>query len=168
MTFDVSVAIVESPSDSLGGLVTLFLDGTPHQIGPVWQNRVPYTAIGLTAGDHRVSATFDPGTDGLHLASTSAPFTQVVERIPTQTALAVTRTPPGYGLTASVTASGSGSPSGSVTFRDGGWVLASVPLSQGTATLTAKLTGRQHSLVAEYTGDATFKPSSSPPVVPKP
>lgn len=65
-------------------------------------------------------------------------------------------------LTATVTGS---SPSGSVTFMDGGTAIGTATLSGGTATLAPKTfapTG-SHSITAAYSGDAVNAPSSSTP-----
>ena len=58
--------------------------------------------------------------------------------------------------------SGSGTPTGTVSFALDGATPTSANLSGGTATLTATLgSGGPHTLVASYSGDATFGPSSS-------
>lgn len=67
-------------------------------------------------------------------------------------------------LTATVSpSSGTGTPTGSVTFKDGSTTLGSSPLStSGTATFsTSSLAAGQHSLTAAYSGDATFSSSTS-------
>jgi streptogramin lyase len=70
-------------------------------------------------------------------------------------------------LTALV-ASPAGTPSGTVTFFDGGMLLGSAPLdASGEATLPVSLGVGQHSLTASYPGDAAFAPSTSSPAVPE-
>src|SRR5207248_2131878 len=60
-------------------------------------------------------------------------------------------------------ASGSGTPTGTVTFNDGATVLGPGTLSSGTATFTTSgLTGGVHSITAIYGGDANFTGSTSP------
>ena len=58
-----------------------------------------------------------------------------------------------------------GTPGGTVTFSDGGTVLATVPLnSSDTATLaTANLVLGSHSIIATYSGDADFLGGQSRP-----
>ena len=58
--------------------------------------------------------------------------------------------------TATVTGS-SGTPTGTVTFKDGATVIGTVALSGGGATLTtALLTTGSHSITAEYGGDSNM------------
>jgi hypothetical protein len=58
---------------------------------------------------------------------------------------------------------GSGTPTGTVTFNDGATVLGMGTLSGGTATFTTSgLTGGTHSITAIYGGDANFASSTSP------
>jgi hypothetical protein len=70
-------------------------------------------------------------------------------------------------LTALVT-SPAGTPSGTVTFFDGGMLLGSAPLDgSGEAMLSVSLGVGSHSLTASYPGDAAFAPSTSSPAVPE-
>ncbi|MDB5307018.1 MAG: Ribose transport system, periplasmic ribose-binding protein RbsB [Gemmataceae bacterium] len=56
-------------------------------------------------------------------------------------------------------------PTGTVTFFGDGLVLGTAPLANGTATfLVPGFAAGTHQLVARYSGDAAFRPSSSPPV----
>src|SRR5882762_8908279 len=60
-------------------------------------------------------------------------------------------------------ASGSGTPTGTVTFQDAATTLGTGTLSGGTATLaTSALVGGVHSITAVYGGDANFASSTSP------
>jgi len=60
-------------------------------------------------------------------------------------------------------ATGSGTPTGTVTFNDGATVLGPGTLSGGTATLTTSGLGAGvHSITAVYDGDASFASSTSP------
>lgn len=55
-----------------------------------------------------------------------------------------------------------GTPTGSVTFRDGNTVLATVPLVGNTAQYTTStLATGPHSITATYNGDANFNPATS-------
>lgn len=64
-------------------------------------------------------------------------------------------------LTATVTCSG-GTPTGTVTFSNGGTVLETVPVSGGGATMPITVpTIGALSVVATYTGDAVCGPSAS-------
>ena len=66
-------------------------------------------------------------------------------------------------LTATVNSSGSGTPTGSVTFNDGSNVLGTGTLSNGTASFTTSaLSVSSHSITATYGGDTNFNGSTSP------
>jgi hypothetical protein len=67
-------------------------------------------------------------------------------------------------FTANVTpASGDGTPTGAVTFFDGGAELGNGTLEDGSAVLsTANLGIGVHSITAQYVGDANFSSSTSP------
>lgn len=86
----------------------------------------------------------------------------------TQTALSSSANPSVSGqnatLTATVSGGGAGgTPTGTVTFMDGGSALCTaVPLSGSTATCsTAPLTVGSHSITATYNGDSNFNTSTS-------
>jgi Bacterial Ig-like domain (group 3)/FG-GAP-like repeat len=119
----------------------------------------------LAGGSHAVTVTYNGS--GNFAASTSA-LTQVVERAATATALTVS-SPTFFNhapvtLTATVASlpAGLGTPTGSVTFFDGGTPLGTVPLTGGTAALTTTRLGLGgHALRAVYSGDGNFGPSSA-------
>jgi Tol biopolymer transport system component len=67
--------------------------------------------------------------------------------------------------TVGVVAPGAGTPTGSVSFYDGGEFVASVPVQGGVATLTMKLPRRGRLISAVYTGDLNFSPSGSSEVL---
>ena len=67
-------------------------------------------------------------------------------------------------FTAAVTAAapGSGTPSGTVTFKDGSTTLGTVTLASGKATFkTASLSKGSHTITAAYGGDGNFTTSTS-------
>ncbi len=71
-----------------------------------------------------------------------------------------------FTATVSITAPGSGTPTGTVQFKDGANNLgAQAALNSGTATLiTSSLTQGIHNITATYNGDANFLGSTSPPL----
>ena len=131
------------------------------------------TTSTLAVGAHVITAIYSGDT--AFATSTSAPQTVTVTTLPgTNTTLSVN---PGglvdrgtpVTLTASVApATGTGTPTGTVQFKDGAANLGSpVALTGGTATLTvngpgAELSPGTHALTAVYSGDASFAGSSSP------
>lgn len=121
-----------------------------------------FTTSALTGGSHTITASYSG--DATFPPATSPPLTQVVQAHATTTALGVDINPSGYGQTITFTAtvSSSGSPTGTVTFKDGPTTLATVPLSGNTATLaTAALLPGNHAIAATYNGDGFFNPSTS-------
>jgi hypothetical protein len=70
-------------------------------------------------------------------------------------------------FTATVSHSGSGTPTGTVSFIDGKVVLGTTSLSSaGTATFTtSNLPIGRHSITARYNGDNNFNPSTSPVLI---
>ena len=86
---------------------------------------------------------------------------------PTSTALVSSLNPSQFGqsvtFTATVTAQAAGTPTGTVTFLDGGATLGTGTLnaSAQAAFTTASLAVGTHSIVAQYGGDSTFASSSS-------
>lgn len=121
-----------------------------------------YTLPGGTpAGAYTLEAVFAPAAGQLAAGSSgSAAFT--VAKADTDTLLSLTGT---SDLTALVSARApsSGTPTGSVVFKDGATVVASVPLdAAGRAVLSGLALGPgTHTLSAEYSGDANFNPSSA-------
>src|SRR5262249_59035966 len=71
------------------------------------------------------------------------------------------------GFTAAVSDGGAGTPTGKVTFLDGGGPIGSAILDQnGQATFTiSTLAVGSHSITASYEGDQTAAPRVSPPLV---
>ncbi len=57
-------------------------------------------------------------------------------------------------------------PTGTVTFVDGGVIIGTVPLQDGIASVTTEFsTPGDHSIVAQYSGDQNFQPANSPPFI---
>jgi arylsulfate sulfotransferase len=116
------------------------------------------------AGTASASATFD-GDDNHAGSSDSKTF--LIAKAATATALSSSANPSSSGqaltLTAAVT-SAAGPPTGPVTFRDGGVVVAgceSRALSSGQATCTTSaLAAGGHGLTVEYSGSANFAASA--------
>jgi hypothetical protein len=159
------------------GVVT-FLDGsTILGTGTVNAAGVAtLTTSTLTIGSHPVTASY--GGDSGYNAATSAVLTQVVSRIPTVTMIVVSAPAQllhsGVTFTANVTAP-SPNATGSVTFMDGtvvlgtavlsanGGVIVSLTTDANAAFATTNLVTGAHQVVAVYSGDNNFAPSTSVP-----
>ena len=152
-------AVVSGTGGTPTGTVT-FKDGTTT-LGSGTLNGNGQAALSvnsLTVGAHAITASY--GGDGNFPASTSPVLTQTVNQNAAAISLASSANPSALGqsvtFTATVTGSG-GTPSGSVTFKDGGTVIGTATLAGSSASLTiSSLTEGTHSIVAVYGGDGNF------------
>jgi hypothetical protein len=147
-----------------------FRDGDATiSVRPLSGGRASLVTSSLSAGPHTLTAAYggDPSFGG----SASPALTQTVEQpgtAATKTTVASSSNPAHGGqpvtFTATVTGAG-GTPTGSVTFKDGATVLAVRPLVGGRSTLTIRtLATGPHSIIAVYSGSSSFAASSSQPV----
>jgi autotransporter-associated beta strand protein len=132
--------------------------------------RATLTTFALSPGTHTVTAEF--GGDSTLTASTSAPLTQTINQALTTTAVSASPNPSVSGqpviFTATISAlsPASGTPTGTVTFKDGLTTLGVGTLdASGHATLTTSaLATGSHAIATIYSGDANFIAASSVPV----
>ena len=122
-----------------------------------------YSTSTLAVGSHSITAVYNSG--GSFAASTSATLKQVVNQATTTTTLASSQNPSTSGqsvtFTATVKPQFTGTPTGSVTFKDGATTLGAVTLSAGVGKyITSALTKGTHSISATYDGDTNFKTST--------
>ncbi len=155
---------------SPGGAVT-FYDGA-SVIGTVALSagQASVTTSTLATGVRSITASY--AGDWGNAASTSASLSHTVTegRGPSTTVLTLGAGPnpsyPGQAITLTATVTGSGTPTGDVTFQDGASVLGTVALDgAGQASLpTSALALGAHSLTAEYAGDPANQPGTSAPL----
>jgi hypothetical protein len=120
----------------------------------------------LSVGSHTLTATYVGNASSA--SSSSAPFTFVVSKANTTTSMTAP-TAITYGASASFTATVSGPgtlPTGSIAFNEGLTTLCTGTLASvgGVATAScnaAGLTAGSHSVVASYSGDASYNTSSA-------
>jgi hypothetical protein len=167
VTFTATVSTAGSGTPT--GTVT-FLDGTTV-IGAGTLNGSSEAVLVITSlanGSHAISAVYNGDT--ADLGSTSPVLTQNVQAI-TSTPLISSSNPSISGqsitLTATVVPAGSFTPTGTITFEDGGATLSVQALStSGGVTSasfsTAAMAAGTHSLTAVYSGDAHNAGSTSP------
>ena len=168
VTFTASIAPV-SGSGAPTGSVTFNDAGT--QIGSGTLNSsgtATFSTSSLGVGTHSVTAVYSG--DANFSASTSAAVTvnvAVPAKVATNTSLSASATQLTSGQSVTFTAgvtpqSGSGAPTGLVTFLDGSSQIGVVMLSAGSASFgSANLSVGSHAISATYSGDANYVASSS-------
>lgn len=167
VTFTATVGVVAPGTGSPGGTVT-FKDGSTV-LGTAslnLQHKASLDYQWLDAGSHTVTATYN-GDPNFNPSSGSVG--QAVTKADTTTRVVARPNPSVFGqevtLIASVFASypGDGTPhGGTMTFKDGATVLATVPVPAGDATYLTRLLGvGSHVLSATYSGDANFNASGA-------
>jgi Pro-kumamolisin, activation domain/Bacterial Ig-like domain (group 3) len=158
-------AHVTSTGGTPTGTVT-FMDGaTTLGTGTLAAGTTTFATTALAAGTHSITAVY-AGATGF-AASTSAALSQVVNSTSaaTTTTLTSSLNPSTVGqsvtFTAHVTSSG-GTPTGTVTFKDGATTLGTGTLAAGTTTFaTTALAAGTHSITAVYAGATGFAASTS-------
>ena len=171
VSFTANVSAVAPAAGEPTGSARLVVDGSP--VGdpvPLAGGVAVFPAVTtLGAGTHTIGALYSG--DAAFQSSTGS-TTQNVTPADTTTTLTAAPSPSreeqDVTLTATVAASapGSGTPSGSVTFYDGGAAVGAGTLTSGpdgvAATLTiSTLAAGAHTLTAQYSGDANYGASES-------
>ena len=157
-------AIVTATSGSPTGQVT-FKDGASTiGTGTLSGGVASITISTLTVGTHSITAAY--GGDTNFSGGNSVALSQIVSRASTITALTSTPNPSIVNrqvtFTATVAGHNGGTPSGSITFKQGTTVLATKSLVNASATFaTTYATSGSRSLTAAYSGDGNFLTSSS-------
>src|SRR5690242_7554402 len=161
-----------TPSSGAGtptGGVTFKDGGTTLGSSPLnASGTATYSISNLATGGHSITAVYDGDT--FYAGSTSSGLNQNVTQAGTSTALASNLNPSTYGQNVMFTAtvapsSGTGSPTGTVTFKDSGTTLGTTGLVGGSASFsTTNLPAGPHSNTAGYNGDSNYSGSGSSPV----
>src|SRR5205814_1852624 len=123
----------------------------------------------LSLGAHTVTAAYSGDGNFNTSNSTASPLTQTVNKANTTTAVtssanpSVSGQPVTFTATVSATAPGTGTPTGTVIFKDGATPIGTNTLSSGQATFTtSSLSVASHTISVVYNGDASFDTSTSP------
>jgi Bacterial Ig-like domain (group 3) len=165
-----NVTLTASVNSSFGGVSSgqvSFFDGpTPLANAAVVSGSAQVAVSSLSAGTHTITAQFLG--NGNFAGSTAAGISHSVTAAGTATAMVSNANPSSYGqaatFTATVTPAFSGTPSGTVTFFDGGTALGTANLSGGVAALptgATTLAAGTHTVSARYNGDSSFVTSTS-------
>ena len=158
-------AVKSATSGTPAGQVT-FKDGaTILATAALSLGKAKFTTLKLTVGSHSLTAVYS-GSANFN-ASTSAVLAFVVSKAATSTAVTSSLNPSTHGslvtFTATVKSSTTGTPTGSVAFKDGTTTLGTLTLSSGKAAFTTSaLAAGSHSITAVFTGSTSFNPSTSP------
>jgi autotransporter-associated beta strand protein len=172
--FGVPVTLTATLNGATGtppsGTVTFF-DGD-IDLGSATITDAPETTTGvasivvdtLTPGAHAISVRY--GGDAHYVMETSPAVAQVITKATTTTTLFATANPAPLGqsvtFAAMVTPMAGGSPTGAVSFFDGGVFLGVATVTGGVATFTTSdLAIGSHSITATYSGDPNFIISTS-------
>jgi hypothetical protein len=158
--------------DEFGGSVALAGDGSTALVGALGKDTETGAAYVYAAG-----AVSTPTSTATPTASSTPTGTSTSTATSTATATATVRAsitrltqsanPTVFGQTVTFTATvaplvGSGTPTGTVTFKDGATTLGSRTLAGGSATLTTSILAvSAHSMTAVYSGDSAFGGSTS-------
>ncbi|TCK73743.1 Ig-like domain-containing protein [Acidipila rosea] len=125
-----------------------------------------FSTSALSVSTHNVTAVYSGDADNSGSTSTAVP--EKIQQATTNTVVASNANPGIFGttvaFTATVTGNG-GTPTGSVTFKDGAATLGTAQLTNGSTSLSAKtLAVGPHSITAVYSGDTNDVASTSPVV----
>jgi hypothetical protein len=166
VTFTATVTPAAVSSNTPTGTVS-FEDGqTPFEVLSLTNGSASFNTSSLSTGSHNITVSY--GGDANFAASTSTILTQVVDQASTTTTLVGAPNPANVGQTVTFTATvapvspGAGSPTGTVTFKEGAATLATGPVISGVATLNiSTLSAASHTIIASYGGDVNFTASAS-------
>ena len=169
--FDQSVtltATVKATGGTPVGTVTFKNGATVLDVVALSAGLAKFTTATLSVGVHSITAVYDGSVS--FFPSTSAVLKQTVNKASTSTSLMSSPNPSSAGqtvkFTATVKASTSGTPTGTVTFKDGTSTLGSSALASGTAVFsTNKLAKGKHSITAVYGGSSSYLGGTSPVVM---
>ena len=168
VTFTATVSVVAPGAGTPTGTVT-FKDGaTTLGTGTLnGSGQATFMTAALSVATHSITASY--ATDGNFASSTSSSLSQVVNPASTTTGLTSSDNPSVFGqsvtftATVSVVAPGAGTPTGTVTFKDGATTLGTGTLNgSGQATFTSSaFSVATHSITASYATDGNFASSAS-------
>jgi hypothetical protein len=158
-------ATITSPTaGTIIGTVT-FKDGAATLgTGTISGGLASFTTSTLSAATHSITAAYSGNST--YLPSTSVALSEIVNKALTKTTVTSSLNPATLGtnvtFTAKVAPQFTGTPTGTVTFKDGISALATVALSGGSAAFTThSLAHGTHSITATYNGNTNFNTSIS-------
>ncbi|HEY6968146.1 MAG TPA: Ig-like domain repeat protein [Candidatus Angelobacter sp.] len=167
ITFTATVSPVAPGAGTVTGTVTFLDGGSPIGSGILSGGIATFATSALTVGNHTITTNY--GGDGNFNGSTGSLSgnPQVVNKANTTTTVTSSANPSVFGQSVTFTATvspvapGAGTPTGTVTFLDGGSPIGSGVLSGGVATFaTSALAVGNHTITTNYGGDGNFNGST--------
>lgn len=165
VTITAVVSITAPGSGTLTGTVEFFDGLTSIGTANISSGVATLSSSALAVGTHSITAVYSGSSD--FLPSTSPPWSQAVNQAVTSTAISSSANPAPFGQSITFTAtisvtSGSGTPTGTVSFFDGAILLGNGTISSGQATFTtSSLSVGSHPITATYNGSSSFAGSTS-------
>ena len=164
VTFTATVSVTSPGTGNPTGAVTFTDAGVSIGTGSVSGGMAILTRSLGSAATHSIAATY--AGDGNFSTSTSGTFSETVNQANTTALVTSTPNPSVAGQSVTLTATvsavspGLGTPTGTVTFSDGGTSIGTALLSGTTATLATVFTSAGvQTLTAVYNGDANYAAS---------
>jgi hypothetical protein len=166
VTFTATVVAVAPGSGTPTGTVTFKNGATVLGTSTLSSGKATFSTSSLAEGAHSITASYGGSID--YNTSTSAVLTQTVNKTASSTTLISSHNPSVFDQSVTFTAAvvavapGSGTPTGTVTFKNGATVLGTGTLSSGKATFsTSSLAEGAHSITASYGGSIDYNTSTS-------
>jgi large repetitive protein len=181
VTFTATVAAV-SPGAGTPSRTVTFTEGSTTLAATVTLNgsaQATFTINSLSVATHTITASYSGDGNFLTASGSDSSAPQVVNKASSSVAVTSTANPSVYGqavtfsATVSAVAPGTGTPTGTVTFKEGSTTLAATVGLNGSAVATfttSSLSVSTHTITASYSGDSNFasnsgSDSASPQVV---
>ncbi|HEY1435809.1 MAG TPA: Ig-like domain repeat protein, partial [Thermoanaerobaculia bacterium] len=164
ITFSATVTVTAPGAGTPTGGVTFFDGATQLGMGTLSGGVATFSTSALSVAGHSITAVYAGDTN--FTTGTSPTLPEAVGKSGSQTSVASNPNPSVFGQPATFTASvgaaapGAGTPTGTVTFYDGGVAFGSAPTSAPSVT-TAALAAGVHAISAVYGGDGNFTGSTS-------
>jgi hypothetical protein len=160
-------ALLSSTGNGTPSGTIQFKDGnTVVGTGDLVNGQAKFSTAALGVGLHSITAVYSG--DSSFAGTTSDHLTQTVNKSGTSAVLISTTNPSMFGqpvtftATLNSTGNGSGTPDGTVTFKDGTTQLGVVTLANGQAAfVSGGLTVGSHSITAVYNGSSNFEAATS-------
>jgi hypothetical protein len=164
VTFTATLQVTAPGAGAPTGSVTFKEGATTLGTAALNGSTASFVTSALTVGSHDITAVY--AGDANFLTSTSAALTQAVLAAGVTVALSVSPNSSVYGqnaiLTAILTATTGGAPTGTVEFTEGSTTLGTGTISGGSATfVVGTLLVGSHSITATYEGDSSHAPGAN-------